>query len=256
MDLNQKTVLVTGASSGIGWECAHVLAPLGVRLLLVARRQERLDRLAQELAQNYQTPCLPQTLDVRDRQGVQDWFRNLPSPWQSIDIVINNAGLSRGLDKFHAGDINDWEEMIDTNLKGLLYVTRMVLPGMVQRGRGHVVNIASIAGLAAYPGGNVYCATKAAVRILGDGLKQDLLGTPVRVTTINPGLVDTEFSPVRFHGDTERAKQVYRGLTPLTGRDVAETVVFCLTRPPHVNIQELTLLPTDQANALLVHRRE
>jgi NADP-dependent 3-hydroxy acid dehydrogenase YdfG len=256
VELAGKTVLVTGASSGIGWECARVLAPLGVRLLLVARRQERLDRLVQELAQNYQTPCLPQTLDVRDRQGVQDWFQNLPSPWQSIDIVINNAGLSRGLDKLYAGNINDWEEMIDTNLKGLLYVTHMVLPGMVQRGRGHVVNIASIAGLAAYPGGNVYCATKAAVRMLGDALKQDLLGTPVRVTTINPGLVDTEFSPVRFHGDTERAKQVYRGLTPLTGRDVAEAVVFCLTRPPHVNIQELTLLPTDQANALLVHRRE
>ncbi len=256
MELAGKTVLVTGASSGIGLECARVLAPLGVRLLLVARRQERLDQLAQELAQNYQTPCLPQTLDVRERPAVQTWFQNLPSEWQGIDIVINNAGLSRGLDKLHEGDVNDWEEMIDTNLKGLLYVTRMVLPGMVQRGRGHVVNMASIAGLAAYPGGNVYCATKAAVRILGDGLKQDLLGTPVRVTTINPGLVETEFSPVRFHGDGERAKQVYRGLTPLTGRDVAEAVVFCLTRPPHVNIQELTLLPTDQANALLVHRRE
>ncbi|APB32499.1 short chain dehydrogenase/reductase family oxidoreductase [Gloeomargarita lithophora Alchichica-D10] len=251
-----ETVLVTGASSGIGWECAQVLADLGVRLLLVARRQERLENLAQELQTNYKIPCLPQALDVRDRLGVQAWFQNLPPEWQCIDVVINNAGLSRGLDKLYEGDIDDWEEMIDTNLKGLLYITRTVLPGMIHRGRGHVVNIGSIAGLAAYPGGNVYCATKAAVRILGDALKQDLLGTPVRVTTINPGLVATEFSPVRFHGDMERAQQVYQGLTPLTGRDVAETVAFCLTRPPHVNIQELTLLPTDQANALLVHRRE
>lgn len=251
-----QTVLVTGASSGIGLECARVLAPLGVRLLLVARRYERLMALAEELQTQYKASCFAQALDVRDRLGVQTWFEHLPPDWQNIDIVINNAGLSRGLDKLQDGDINDWEEMIDTNLKGLLYVTRLVLPGMIQRGQGHVVNIASIAGLAAYPGGNVYCATKAAVRILGDALKQDLLGTPVRVTTINPGLVDTEFSPVRFRGDTERAQQVYRGLTPLTGRDVAETVAFCLTRPPHVNIQELTLLPTDQANALLVHRRE
>ncbi len=251
-----QTVLVTGASSGIGLACARALAPLGVRLLLVARRYERLAALAQELRSQYKTPCFPQALDVRNRLEVQTWFAQLPPDWQRIDVVINNAGLSRGLDKLQDGNIDDWEEMIDTNLKGLLYVTRMVLPGMIQRGRGHVVNIASIAGLAAYPGGNVYCATKAAVRILGDALKQDLLGTPVRVTTINPGLVNTEFSPVRFRGDTERAKQVYRGLTPLTGQDVAETVVFCLTRPPHVNIQELTLLPTDQANALLVHRRE
>ncbi|MEN9215228.1 MAG: SDR family NAD(P)-dependent oxidoreductase [Gloeomargarita sp. DG02_4_bins_56] len=256
MELQGQTVLVTGASSGIGRDCARGLAPLGVRLLLVARRQERLAVLAAELHARYQTACLAQTLDVRDRQAVQHWFEHLPPEWQCIDIVINNAGLSRGLDRFQEGNINDWEEMIDTNLKGLLYITRAVLPGMVARGRGHVVNIASIAGLAAYPGGNVYCATKAAVRILGDALKQDLLGTPVRVTTINPGLVETEFSPVRFRGDTERARQVYRGLTPLTGQDVAETVVFCLTRPPHVNIQELTLLPTDQANALLVHRRE
>ena len=256
MTLAGQTVLITGASSGIGLACARALAPLGVRLLLVARRYERLVALATELQAQYQSVCLPQALDVRDRLGVHTWFEKLPLDWQCIDVVINNAGLSRGLDKLQDGNINDWEEMIDTNLKGLLYVTRMVLPGMIQRGRGHVVNIASIAGIAAYPGGNVYCATKAAVRMLGDALKQDLLGTPVRVTTINPGLVNTEFSPVRFRGDTERAQQVYRGLTPLTGQDVAETVVFCLTRPPHVNIQELTLLPTDQANALLVHRRE
>jgi NADP-dependent 3-hydroxy acid dehydrogenase YdfG len=256
MTLAGQTVLITGASSGIGLACARALAPLGVRLLLVARRYERLVALATELQAQYQSVCLAQALDVRDRLGVHTWFEKLPLDWQCIDVVINNAGLSRGLDKLQDGNINDWEEMIDTNLKGLLYVTRMVLPGMIQRGRGHVVNIASIAGLAAYPGGNVYCATKAAVRMLGDALKQDLLGTPVRVTTINPGLVNTEFSPVRFRGDTERAQQVYRGLTPLTGQDVAETVVFCLTRPPHVNIQELTLLPTDQANALLVHRRE
>ncbi|MEN9228876.1 MAG: SDR family NAD(P)-dependent oxidoreductase [Gloeomargarita sp. SZTDM-1c_bins_89] len=252
MDLTGQIVLITGASSGIGQECARVLAPLGVRLLLVARRRERLATLAQELP----TPCLVCPLDVRDRQAVEQWFTQLPPDWQAIDVLINNAGLSRGLEPLHQGNPDDWEEMIDTNLKGLLYMTRQVLPGMVARGWGHIVNIASIAGIDAYPGGNVYCATKAAVRMLGDALKHDLLGTPVRVTTINPGLVETEFSSVRFHGDGERAKQVYRGLTPLTGRDVAEAVAFCLTRPPHVNIQELTLLPVDQANTLRVHRRD
>ncbi|MCS7293599.1 MAG: SDR family NAD(P)-dependent oxidoreductase [Gloeomargarita sp. SKYBB_i_bin120] len=256
MDLAGQTGLITGASSGIGLECARVLAPLGVRLILVARRRERLETLAQELQAQYGTPCWVSQLDVRDWQAVQEWFAQLPPAWQAIDVLINNAGLSRGLEPLYAGAVDDWEEMIDTNLKGLLYMTRLVLPGMVARGRGHVVNIASIAGIDAYPGGNVYCATKAAVRMLGDALKHDLLGTPVRVTTINPGLVETEFSEVRFHGDRERAKRVYQGLTPLTGRDVAETVAFCLTRPPHVNIQELTLLPVDQANVLRVHRRE
>ena len=194
-------------------------------------------------------------LDVCDRQAVNATLSNLPDPWNQIDILVNNAGLSRGLSKLHEGDIDDWEEMLDTNVKGLLYVTRAVVPGMVERQAGHVVNIGSTAGRVAYPGGNVYCASKAAVRAISDGLKQDLIGTPVRVTEIEPGLVETEFSLVRFHGDGDRAEKVYQDLTPLTGEDIADLVLFCVTRPPHVNISEMLVVPVDQANATLVHRR-
>lgn len=194
------------------------------------------------------------TADVRDRVQVESVLAALPHDWQAIDILINNAGLSRGLNKLHEGDVRDWEEMIDTNLKGLLYVTRAVVPGMVARGCGHVVNLGSIAGHQTYPQGNVYCGTKAAVRAISEGLKIDLLGTPVRVTSIDPGMVDTEFSTVRFHGDTTRAAKVYEGLTPLTAEDIAETIFFCLTRPAHVNISEILLVPIAQATPTLVHR--
>lgn len=196
----------------------------------------------------------PLTADVRDRVQVESVLAALPHDWQAIDILINNAGLSRGLNKLHEGDVRDWEEMIDTNLKGLLYVTRAVVPGMVARGCGHVVNLGSIAGHQTYPQGNVYCGTKAAVRAISEGLKIDLLGTPVRVTSIDPGMVDTEFSTVRFHGDTTRAAKVYEGLTPLTAEDIAETIFFCLTRPAHVNISEILLVPIAQATPTLVHR--
>jgi serine 3-dehydrogenase len=172
-----------------------------------------------------------------------------------VDILINNAGLSRGLDKLHEASIQDWEEMIDTNIKGLLYMTRSLVPGMVSRGRGHVINIGSIAGHQTYPGGSVYCATKAAVKSISEGLKQDLLGTPVRVSSVDPGMVETEFSNVRFHGDTERAKKVYKGLTPLTPDDVADVIFFCATRSPHVNISEVILMPVDQASVTLVNRQ-
>jgi 3-hydroxy acid dehydrogenase/malonic semialdehyde reductase len=192
---------------------------------------------------------------VRDRSQVETALTALPTPWSEVDILINNAGLSRGLSKLQEGSISDWEEMIDTNIKGLLYMTRAIVPGMVSRGKGHVVNIGSIAGHQTYPGGNVYCASKAAVRAISEGLKQDLLGTPVRVTSVAPGMVETEFSQVRFHGDTERANKVYQGLTPLTPADVAEVVFFCVTRAPHVNISEVLLVPTDQATATLVHRQ-
>ncbi len=194
-------------------------------------------------------------LDVRDRLAVESAISTLPPAWSNIDILINNAGLSRGLDKLHEGDFQDWEEMIDTNIKGLLYLTRYVVPGMVSRGRGHVVNIGSIAGHQTYPGGNVYCSTKAAVKAISEGLKQDLLGTPIRVTSVDPGMVETEFSNVRFHGDRERANKVYQGLTPLTADDVADVVFFCTTRSPHVNINEIILMPVDQASATLVHRQ-
>jgi len=254
MSLQDQIVLITGASSGIGAACARVFAQAGAKLILAARRQERLDQLADELSKFASfIHLLP--LDVRDRPSVESALSTLPASWSSIDILINNAGLSRGLDKLYEGSFQDWEEMIDTNIKGLLYFTRLVVPGMVSRGRGHVVNLGSVAGHQTYPNGNVYCGTKAAVRAISEGLKQDLLGTPVRVSSVDPGLVETEFSQVRFHGDVERAKPVYQGLTPLTPADVADVVFFCVTRPPHVNISEVLLLPTDQAGATLLNRK-
>ncbi len=255
VSLKDKIVLITGASSGIGASCAQLFAQAGAHLILAARRLERVQELANQLKEQYQTPSHVLALDVCDRQAVDVTLSSLPDPWNNIDILINNAGLSRGLSKLHEGNIDDWEEMLDTNVKGLLYMTRAVVPGMVQRQGGHVVNIGSIAGRAAYPGGNVYCASKAAVRAISDGLKQDLIGTPLRVTEIEPGLVETEFSIVRFHGDRDRAEKVYQDLTPLTGEDIADLVLFCVTRPPHVNISEVLMVPVDQANATLVHRR-
>ncbi|PPS43466.1 SDR family oxidoreductase [Chroococcidiopsis sp. TS-821] len=251
--IQDQIVLITGASSGIGAACAKVFAQGKAKLILVARRLERLEELAQELKQ-YGTQVYCLQLDVCDRTSVESALRSLPEPWQGVDILINNAGLSRGLDKFYEADIQDWEEMIDTNIKGLLYISRLLAPKMVERGRGHIVNIGSIAGHQTYPGGNVYCATKAAVKALSEGMKMDLLGTPVRVTSVDPGMVETEFSQVRFHGDVERANKVYQGMTPLTAEDIAEIVYFCTTRPPHVNISELIVLATDQASATLVHR--
>lgn len=256
ISLKDKIALVTGASSGIGAATARAFAAAGAKLILTARRQERLQQLAAELQEQFNTETLLLTFDVRVRESVISELSNLPLAWQGVDILVNNAGLSRGLSKLYEGSIDDWEEMIDANVKGLLYVTRTIVPGMVARGQGHVVNIGSIAGRAAYPGGNVYCASKAAVRTISEGLKQDLLGTPVRVTDIEPGLVETEFSIVRFHGDEQRANKVYENLTPLTAADVADVVLFVVTRPPHVNISELLLVPTDQANATLVYRHE
>lgn len=250
--MTQKTVLITGASSGIGAACARQLAETGARLILAARRHDKLAALAQTL-DSATTWLLP--LDVCQPEAVATAIAGLPPDWQTIDVLINNAGLSRGLDKQYEASLQDWEEMIDTNIKGLLYVTRAVVPGMVQRGEGHVVNVGSIAGRQTYPGGSVYCATKAAVKALSEGLKLDVLGTPIRVTNIEPGLVETEFSDVRFRGDRDRAKSVYHGMTPLTPGDVAEAIVFALTRPAHVTISEIFLMPTDQSSSTLVHRR-
>ncbi|MBD1835856.1 SDR family oxidoreductase [Cyanobacteria bacterium FACHB-472] len=251
VSIKDQIVLITGASSGIGAACAKIFAEAGAKLILVARRQERLEELAQML-KGTTVHLLP--LDVRDRVSVESAFSSLPADWSNVDILINNAGLSRGLNKLHEGSIQDWEEMLDTNIKGLLYCTRFLVPGMVNRGRGHVVNLGSIAGHQTYPGGNVYCASKAAVKAISEGLKQDLLGTPVRVSSVDPGLVETEFSNVRFHGDTDRAKKVYQGLTPLAPEDIADVIFFCVTRPAHVNISEILLVPTDQATATLVNR--
>ena len=252
--VKDRIVLITGASSGIGEACAYAFADAGARLILTARRSPRLEALKTQLQQQFNADVVVLAFDVRDRTSVTAALESLPSQWQSIDILINNAGLSRGLDKLYEGDIQDWEEMIDTNVKGLLYMTRAIVPGMVARGRGHIINLGSIAGHETYPKGNVYCATKAAVRAISEGLKQDLLGTPVRVSSVDPGLVDTEFSQVRFHGDTDRAKSVYAGMNPLTAQDVAEVILFCATRPAHVNISELLVLPTAQSGATLVDR--
>ncbi|BAY95480.1 MULTISPECIES: SDR family oxidoreductase [unclassified Tolypothrix] len=255
ISLQNQIILITGASSGIGTACAKVFAGAGARLILAARRLERLQELAANLREEFGTETHLLQLDVRDRLAVESAISILPAAWSEIDILINNAGLSRGLDKLHEGSFTDWEEMIDTNIKGLLYLTRYVVPGMVKRDRGHVVNIGSIAGHQTYPNGNVYCGTKAAVRAISEGLKQDLLGTPVRVTSVDPGMVETEFSDVRFHGDSDRAKKVYQGVQPLTPEDVADVVFFCTTRSPHVNINEVVLMPVDQASATLVNRR-
>lgn len=254
-DLKGKIVCVTGASSGIGLATARAFAVLGSDLLLMARRRERVVGLADKLSQEFHVRTLALELDVRDNTAVDKLFSSLPSSWKAIDILVNNAGLSRGLDKLQNGKIQDWDEMIDTNVKGLLYVTRAVLPGMVGRNAGHVINIGSIAGHQTYPMGNVYCASKFAVTGLSRGLKMDMLGTAVRVTSVDPGLVETEFSRVRFRGDTERASKAYAGMTPLTPEDIAEIVVFCATRPAHVNIGELLVTPTDQASVSMVHRR-
>jgi 3-hydroxy acid dehydrogenase / malonic semialdehyde reductase len=251
--IHDRIVLITGASSGIGEACAHAFAEAGAKLILTARRSQRLATLKTHLEQ-YGTKIVLLNFDVRDRTSVAAALASLPTEWQAIDILINNAGLSRGLDKLQEGDIQDWEDMIDTNVKGLLYMTRAIVPGMVERGQGHVINIGSLAGHETYPKGNVYCATKAAVRVISEGLKQDLLGTPVRVSSVDPGLVETEFSQVRFHGDEARAKTVYADTVPLTAQDVAEVVLFCANRPAYVNISEVFMMPTAQSGATLVHR--
>jgi serine 3-dehydrogenase len=256
VDLTNRCVLVTGASSGIGKSCAEAFAATGSRLLLAARRKERLEELATDLRRSTEVAILTVALDVRDRQAVDAWYRDLAPEWREIDILVNNAGLSRGLSTLHEGEVDDWEEMIDTNVKGLLYVTKAVLPGMVERGRGHVINIGSIAGHEVYPGGNVYCATKHAVTALNRGLGVDTLGTGVRVSSVDPGMVVTEFSLVRFRGDAERAQAVYDGLEALRGEDVAEAVIFCATRPPHANVREMILMPSAQAAAVHAYRAE
>jgi NADP-dependent 3-hydroxy acid dehydrogenase YdfG len=251
-DLAKKVAFITGASSGIGLATARLFAAQGARLLLAARRQDRLEAERATLTGAAEVRTL--RLDVTDHAAVERTLAALPDAWRAIDILVNNAGLSRGLDKVYEGKRQDWEEMIDTNVKGLLYVTRAVVPGMVERGRGHIVNIGSTAGRMTYPNGAVYCATKAAERSITEGLREDLLGTPLRVTTIDPGMVETEFSEVRFRGDKSRASKVYENITPLTPEDVADAIVYAVTRPAHVNISEVLLTPVAQANSLLFHR--
>jgi 3-hydroxy acid dehydrogenase/malonic semialdehyde reductase len=255
-NLKNKTILVTGASSGIGRACVVEFARQGARLILAARRKDRLDELASKLSKDHKAEMKTISLDVTKQKDVQKAIENLPAEWAGIDILLNNAGLSLGLEKIQEGVIQNWEEMIDTNIKGLLYVTRAVLPGMVKRNKGHIVNIGSIAGHEVYPAGNVYNATKFAVKALNKAMRLDVFGTNIRVTSIDPGATETEFSVVRFHGDQQRADKVYQGMTPLKPEDIAEAVAWCCTRPAHVNIEDMIITPTDQASPTMVNRKQ
>ncbi len=254
--LRNQIVFITGASSGIGRATALAFAAKGARLLLCARRADRLKTLAQEAKAVGAEAVHTFAVDVRVRSTVESALASLPEVWKQISILVNNAGLSRGLSKLQDDDPENWEEMIDTNVKGLLYVTRAVCPGMVERGAGHIINLGSTAGHQTYANGAVYCATKAAERVLSEGLKIDLMGTPVRVTSIDPGMVETEFSTVRFRGDQERAAKVYQDITPLKPEDVADAILWAATRPPHVNIHAILLTSIDQANSTVLHRHK
>jgi NADP-dependent 3-hydroxy acid dehydrogenase YdfG len=253
--LKNKIVLITGASSGIGEACAHRLAADGAHIILTARRLDRLNVLAKDLHEKYHVSCLSLQLDVTDKFSVASLLNNLPSDWKNIDVLINNAGLALSTDPIQSGDDRNWDTMIDTNLKGLLYVSRNVLPGMLERGRGHVVNLGSIAGQDCYPNGNVYAATKHAVRAITKSMRMDLAGSPIRVTEIAPGAVETEFSVVRWN-DEERAKAFYQDFDPLLANDIADAIHYCLTRPQHVDISEMTIMPTAQAACSMIVRNK
>lgn len=249
-----KIVLITGATSGIGLACARKFAENGDKLILTGRNEYKLAEIRQEL-QSEGIDVLTLSFDVRDREKAKKYITSLPAEWQQIDVLINNAGLALGLDTEYSGDLDEWETMIDTNIMGLLTMTRLVVPGMVERGCGHIINIGSVAGDAAYAGGNVYCATKAAVKALSDGLRIDVADTPIRVTNLKPGLVETNFSNIRFHGDTERAANVYKGIKPLTGDDIADVAVYAANAPAHVQIAEVLILATHQASGSVIVRK-
>lgn len=252
--MKNRVVLITGATSGIGEGCAHKFASEGYNLILNGRNELRLNELKKELEETYKVDVLPLVFDVRHRQSIIESLNSLNGRWKNIDVLINNAGLVYGVEKEFEGDLDEWDIMIDTNIRGLLTVTRLVTPGMVKQGRGHIINIGSIAGDAAYPGGSVYCATKAAVKALSDGLRIDLVDTPLRVTNIKPGMVQTNFSVVRFRGDKQKADNFYRGIQPLTGADIAETVYYAVSAPAHVQIAEVLVMPTNQATASISYK--
>lgn len=251
--MTKKIALITGATSGIGAACARRFAQGGYDLIVTGRRHEELQKLRSEI-ERLGVEAWPLCFDVRDRAATQTAIAGLPERWQQIDVLVNNAGLARGLEPTYEGDFTDWDEMIDTNIKGLLHMTRYVVPLMVARNRGHVINIGSVAGDAAYAGGNVYCATKSAVKTLSDGLRIDVAHTRLRVTNVKPGLVETNFSKVRFHGDDERASKVYQGIKPLTGDDIADVAFYAAAAPEHVQIAEVLVLATHQASGSVMHR--
>lgn len=245
-----KIALITGASSGIGEACAHVFAREGFKLILTGRQADKLESLASALNMQYQTEVAVATFDIRDKAAVQHNLETLPESWKKVDVLINNAGLSQGLEPINQGNPEDWDVMIDTNIKGLLYTSKVVSNWMIANGSGHIVNLGSIAGKEVYPNGNVYCATKHAVDALNKAMRVDLLPHNIKVSAINPGAVETNFSNIRFKGDTDRAKKVYEGFEPLVAADIAETIWFIVSRPAHVNINDLTIMPTAQANAV------
>lgn len=252
--MNRRPIaLITGATSGIGESCAHKFAQAGYNLIVTARRSDLLASLKRKL-ERQGVEVLPLVFDVRDRKAAHDAIAGLPQEWAEVDVLINNAGLARGLEPEYEGNMDDWDEMIDTNIRGLLTMTRLIVPAMVARNHGHIINIGSVAGDAAYAGGNVYCATKSAVKSISDGLRIDVAHTKVRVTNIKPGLVETNFSRVRFHGNEDRADKVYQGIKPLTGDDVADVVLYAVQAPEHVQIAEVLVLATHQASGSVIHR--
>jgi len=253
--LKNKVSLITGATSGIGLACAEKLASLGSDLIITGRRVERLDEISSRLHREYGVEVTPLKLDVRNKDEVVHLLDKIPEAFKKIDILINNAGLAAGVDHVSVASTDDWDQMIDTNLKGLLYVTRAVLPGMIERNSGHILNIASTAGHVVYPGGSVYCATKHAVKAIAKTLQLELMDYDIKVSSVDPGMVKTEFSNVRFKGDENKSEDVYKGFTPLSPEDVADAVSYCVTRPPHVMIGEIVILATAQGDGKSVSRK-
>jgi len=247
--MNRKIALITGATAGIGYETARLLAQNNYQLILTGRRKERLESLQKELESSFNCPSVILNFDVRNRTETEAALNSIPEKWKAIDVLINNAGLAAGLAPINSADVDDWETMIDTNVKGLLYISRTVSSWMIERKSGHIINISSIAGKESYPNGTVYCGTKHAVSAISKAMRIELLPYGIKVSTIAPGAVETEFSLVRFRGDEQKAAQVYQGFTPLSGKDIAETILFILNRPAHVNIDDLLIMPTAQASA-------
>ncbi|MCU4165692.1 SDR family oxidoreductase [Carboxylicivirga caseinilyticus] len=249
-----KTAFITGATSGIGEATSKKLAQLGYNIIITGRRRERLDKLKSDLESEYAVKVLTLCFDIRDKKTTDETVINMPENWKEIDVLINNAGLAAGADPINEGQWSDWEQMIDTNIKGLLNISKLIIPGMIERKSGHIINITSIAGKEVYANGNVYCATKHAVDALTKGMRIDLLPYNIKVGSVAPGMVETEFSIVRYHGDKNKADNVYKGLTPLFAQDIADTIEFMITRPVHVNINDVLIMPTAQASATYNHR--
>lgn len=253
--MNQKIALITGATAGIGYKTAFLLAQNNYNLILTGRRKVRLESLKNELESSFDCKVITLNFDIRIKTDTEVAINSIPEEWRAVDLLLNNAGLAAGLAPINTADVEDWEDMIDTNVKGLLYASRIVTPWMIERKCGHIINISSIAGKEAYPNGSVYCGTKHAVAAISKAMRIELLPYGIKVTTISPGAVDTEFSLVRFRGDEEKAAQVYKGFTPLFANDVAETILFVVTRPPHVNIDDLLIMPTSQGSARDIFRK-